>query len=653
MEPLRLFTVFHLNLAFSSIEEDRRAEVIERCYWPLLGLTRELELPIGLEASGYTLDEIHRIDPAWIGELREAITSGRCEFVGSGYAQLIGPLAPAEVNSANLRLGHRVYEDLLGMRPRIALVGEQAYSAGLVPHYDAAGYDALVMEWENPASHHPDWNPEWRYTPQPVQGTRAVETKVIWSSLIAFQKFQRYVHGDQSLEDYMSYLDAHVGNSPRSLCLYGNDAEIFDFRPGRFETEAPIVPDGEWDRIRRLMERIPESGRFVFCAPGDVLDLEGGSVAPDPLRLETATQPIPVKKQPKYNVTRWAVTGRDDLTINTFCWKIYESLRDRDATDEDWRELCYLWSSDFRTHIAPRRWTDYRNRLGLALDPLAPSSLRDTIVPADRTADPKVRLHEEGRHLTVDTQRVTVRLDSARGLAIDALWLGDASGDPAIGTLPHGYYDDVRYAADFYSGHLVLEAPGQHKVTDLSPVIPKIEQLEDRVEVTGTVATTLGPIGKKVSIFYDESRLDLEFDLHWSEIPAGSLRLGYLTLNPRAFLREELVYRTHNGGREMEAFPFGEQPFLHGRPVSFLVSASQAVGMTEGILEIGDGRSTLEVQVDKSRAAAIGLISFEPVDGTYLCRLALSLRELDETSQERRSAAEPPSTPVRISLRAR
>ena len=45
------------------------------------------------------------------------------------------------------------------------------------------------------------------------------------------------------------------------------------------------------------------------------------------LRLESPGQPIPVKKQGKYNVTRWAVTGRDDLGINTSCWRIYEALR--------------------------------------------------------------------------------------------------------------------------------------------------------------------------------------------------------------------------------------------------------------------------------------------------------------------------------------
>jgi len=62
---LRVFAFFHLNLAFSSIEEARRAEVITRCYWPLLRLA-ERHPHIGIEVSGYTLEEIARHDPAWI-----------------------------------------------------------------------------------------------------------------------------------------------------------------------------------------------------------------------------------------------------------------------------------------------------------------------------------------------------------------------------------------------------------------------------------------------------------------------------------------------------------------------------------------------------------------------------------------------------------
>ena len=36
-----------------------------------------------------------------------------------------------------------------------------------------------------------------------------------------------------------------------------------------------------------------------------------------------------VKKQSKYNPTRWALTGKDDLKINTFCWNLYEKIKNK------------------------------------------------------------------------------------------------------------------------------------------------------------------------------------------------------------------------------------------------------------------------------------------------------------------------------------
>ena len=107
-ESLHLFAVFHLNLAFSSIEENDRPLVIERCYWPLLALAAT-HGPIGIEATGYTLEEIEARDPAWVRRFRDLIQAGKAELIGSGYAQLIGPLVPAKVVAANLKIGNDVY----------------------------------------------------------------------------------------------------------------------------------------------------------------------------------------------------------------------------------------------------------------------------------------------------------------------------------------------------------------------------------------------------------------------------------------------------------------------------------------------------------------------------------------------------------------
>ena len=112
------------------------------------------------------------------------------------------------------------------------------------------------------------------------------------------------------------------------------------------------------------MQRLMADERYRLIKPSQVLELMGSPNAAQRLHLETPQDPVPVKKQEKYNLNRWAVTGRNDLAINTSCRRIYEALRkDPRCEDGRWRELCYLWSSDFRTHITEKRWLAYLQRL--------------------------------------------------------------------------------------------------------------------------------------------------------------------------------------------------------------------------------------------------------------------------------------------------
>jgi hypothetical protein len=639
---LQAFSFFHLNLAYSAIEVAQRKDVIERCYWPLLRLARARQLPFGIEVSAWTLETIAEIDPAWLAELRDLVTHGPCEFIGCGYAQLIGPLVPAEVNAANLRVGMQRYEQLLGMRPKIALVNEQAYAAGLVPLYREAGYEALIMEWNNPARAHPEWDAEWRYLPQYVCGTGDVAMPLIWNKSVSFQKVQRYVHGEMELDEYLAYVMAHQGQAVRAFPLYGNDVEVFDFRPGRYMTEAPLHAFGEWQRIDAMYAALLAQPGLEMVPPSAVLKLMDQPGAGNRLHLETAAHPVPVKKQDKYNLLRWAVTGRDDLGINTQCWRIFEAMQRSEAvTEADWAELCYLWSSDFRTHITASRWADYRERLAASAErwqaqlPVLPAT--DAVVAVDEgELDPAtsgMTVTRTGRFLEVKGSRFHVRLNCLRGLALDA-WTDLQVGEkPLCGTVHHGYYDDIQWAADYYSGHLVFESPGRAKVTDLNAVEPMVTHDQSGVTVRASIKTPLGLVEKSWHVDEARGRLSLRYRLHWSDVGMGSLRLGYVTLNPDAFDPSSLRYEAHNGGRDLETFSLSGANFDHGAPVSFLISTNQAIGMTKGLLKVGDAHAAIQLETAKSAAAAVALVMCRQVAGSYLCRLGFTLKELDDTSK--------------------
>jgi hypothetical protein len=649
---LRLFSIFHLNLAYSSIEESQRADVVRQCYWPLLRLAERTGAPLGIEASGFTLETAQAIDPSWVEALGRLVAAGRCEFVGSGYAQLIGPLVPAAVNTANLQLGNDVYTRLLGFRPAVAFVNEQAYSAGMIQHYLDASYRAIVMEWDNPARAHPAWDAEWRYFPQYACGQHGERIALIWNKAIAFQQFQRYAHDESSLEQYLGYLTGHQADAPRALAMYGNDAEIFDFRPGRYHTEASVVSGGEWARIEGVFGTLMADPRFELIPPSRVLDRMDRSEAAHELHLESAEDPTPVKKQRKYNITRWAVTGRDDLGINTACWRIHSArsgpgtagpgTRDEGPEASEWRELCELWSSDYRTHITDARWHAYQERLRGILARRGLTSAAPGARVATPLADGDAAISRDGPFLTVRTPAVTLVLNCRRGLAIQALAFGE-SDESLCGTLTHGFYDDIHWGADFYSGMMVMESPGRSKITDLNRVDPTIGRDAGALIVEASVQTELGTVIKTIRVAQDAPSVELTYRLEWKEIPIGSLRLGDITLNPRAFDRATLVYRSHNGGRLPERFPLNGTRVAHGDAVSFLVSASHAIGITEGLVEVGDRARTLRIDVDKTSAALVGMITYQPIRDTYFCRISFSAVEVDET---RRATVLTPGDPL-------
>jgi hypothetical protein len=627
---LHLFAFFHLNIMFSSIAEEQRAEVIRRCYWPLLDLAAE-HGPIGIEATGYTLEVIDALDPEWIGRCRALIAAGKVELIGSGYAQLIGPLVPARVSEENLRIGNAIYKGLLGVQPKLALVNEQAYSAGLVGLYLDAGYGAILMDWDNPGAQHPEWPCETRYLLQQAVGSDSRAIDLIWTNTVAFQKLQRFAHGDIALDDYVGYVRTQLAKTDRALCLYASDAEIFDFRPGRYKTEEKIADGGEWKMLARALGRLAQEKEFAFVAPSGVLPLTDTRDARQKLHLQSAACPVPVKKQRKYALARWAVTGRDDIAINAACQRVYEGIAAAKHDTAAWKELCYLWSSDFRTHITDSRWADFCARLRAAEEKYAPASHRKDAVPANTLRFVPANGRAESRFIDIETPMLKARLDRRRGLAIESLQFAGQPA-PVVGGLRHGHFDDIALQADWYTGDCVFEAPGEHKVTDLEWCEAHVwKDVDGDIVAHGLIATPLGPIRKTLCFDMHKPRVGFDIEFDWKEWSRGALRMGHFTLLPGAFEWTKLSLTTHNGGKEAETFSLNGHAVDHGAAVSFLVSSSYGVGMTEGWAELGDGNTHVRIDVDRATAPLLGLLTHRRAAGSVFCQLQLSALELDET----------------------
>lgn len=618
---LKFFAFFHLNLAFSAIPEEDRFKVVDRCYRPLLRLA-ERAGGVGIEATGFTIEEIARYDPAWIAGFKDLLAAGRAEFIGSGYSQMIGPLVPAAATAANLAIGNDVYRRLLGFAPQIALVNEQAYSAGLVGLYREAGYRAILMDWNNPSSFH-RWPAELQYRPVRARGTDG-DIGLFWTDTVAFQMLQRYAHGDIGLAEYLDFVRGQRGGGERLVCLYASDAEVFDYRPDRYRAEEVFDPNAgsEWDRLQAAFAALAaEKG----CTQTLLTPLLDQTETADVLTLECPECPVPVKKQRKYNLSRWAVTGRDDVALNAACERICRGLVCAGGRPDDWKELCFLWSSDFRTHITEARWAAMRTRL-------AAMEARFSSPPPPRPA--RRGASSPDRFLAIETPCIRARLDRRRGLALEDVCF--AGSPPLIGKLPLGAFADIALQADWYTGDCVFEAPGEHKVTDLEWADAKVvreggDTARGAVTVFGRIDTPKGPIHKTLRFSDTEAAVDFDIVFDWPDWGKGSLRLGMMTLLPAAWNWPQLCLFTHNGGRKPEVFALAGHDVDHGAPVSFLVSASQGLGMTEGWAALSDGQYTVRIEADRQTAPLMGLLTHRPVRGGVFCQLALSALELDDT----------------------
>jgi len=467
---MKFYSFFHCNLMFSSIETDKRKEVIQQCYWPLLQMA-DNGFTVSIEATALTLEIINDIDPEWIATLRQQIAAGRIEFIGSGYSQIIAPIVPEMVNVMNLRMGASVYEQLIGFKPAIYLINEMAFSTDLISLYHQEGIEHIIFEWNNFYKYTDGIRKELSHTP--VRLTDGKSTiNVVWADSIVFQKFQRCVHGEVETIDLISYLSHIAGPSAvQFVPVYTSDAEIFDFRPGRYKTENNRQVN-EWEKLRTLYSSLGERAEFVF-----IRDMLSDTSYTKPVIEFKPKFPVQVKKQEKYNIFRWAIGGRDNLRLNADCYRIYEHLIKTGVPNEDaWKALLLYWSSDFRTHITIPRFNEINAATSAALRQIE-SVKRGEIVSQQKA--PSFTTTEQV--IQIESESYNIRLNRKKGLVIESFQLLHEGCRPVIGQIAHGTYDDITYSNDYLSGYAICYDSVRKQHTHLFDRRETIRLLDDRI----------------------------------------------------------------------------------------------------------------------------------------------------------------------------
>jgi hypothetical protein len=591
---MNYFFVFYMNLMFSALTAEDQRTVIDRCLEPLLRLA-DKGYRYGIQISGVSLEIIAKYRPDLVAQLASAIEAGKVEFIGNGYSQIIQPLFPDKLNYKNQVIGLATYEQYLKCRPRICTINEMAYSDGSCESILSVGYEAILMEVNNIAV-----NGNRRLNRFESARTKIADSEigVLWGDTVAFQKFQKYTHGEIDLESYLDWLDRYTEGSEGTLCLYCSDAEIFGYRPARYGTEVAPTLD-EWERIERLLSHL-QSATILPSAS----ESRSGKV----IQITNSESPIVVKKQNKYNINRWAVTGRNDQELNTFCYRLLRHATDLGSSfsDQDWKGLLKLSSSDLRTHIENKRWEealqikeDFETRFGDYLG-------------SPTRYDPELRCDDE-----------FLVLDAKRGNNIIS-WPKD---NPMLGRVESGKFAKPRLMADFYSGYVVIEKLGHRKISDLD-----YEGSARNSKAYNEFRNDSGYQIKKAIVSNDIDTLNIFISISSPCRTKEQIKPCHFSLTSDHWDMKSLYYSTKLGGSTVEKFEFGAESFDQDSILNLNVVGTNGFCPTDGILIIGDKNKKLAFHLDHSRCFSLARFTYD-VDDTnqLLLRISFVVQDIDET----------------------
>jgi len=638
---MKAYLLFHLNLSFSSIDKSSHKSIIEKCYYPILHLAEQEKIKISIEASATTLEMIQSVDNNFIKLLKKLIKSNFIELIGSSYVQSIFPINNAYLNALNLKWGLDYYKKNLSSSPKIALINEMCFSEGLVDLYLASGYKSIIIDIDNINADKKDKNSlysfnRFQYIDQNIN--------ILWSDSILFQQFQRYIHGENILPEYINVIDQYIQNKVPYIPIYTNDAEVFNFRPGRFKEEKEIASD-EWEKIRKLLVFLVQEKGLIFLFPSEIINNMQKLGSNTLNSISSIENPVLVKKQPKYNINRWTLTGRADQTLNLKINRAASLMQKKiiEDSEKNIKSLLCFSSSDLRTHITQNRWNEHCSQINQfeisnALINKEPKftvkdsndiNLNDLVI-----SSPYIDL-EDKKFLHIKTKHLSLSLNLFKGMSIASLGFKKHAFKALIKTFPAGTFHEISHGVDFFSGSMLAEIPQQRlRITDLEKSEPfAITKNKDQITLVQDFIFDLFSFQKILTISLVEEKLSISYKFDRLKPFLGIIRVGNFTFDSKYFI--DTYASTKLGSNHREKFKLVDE-FDHSSPVSNLVSSSSGIPTTDGMISLYCKKNNLGLNFnfDAEKSFAIPMLKYKKIKPNNFFRLIYSLQEYDDTAKE-------------------
>jgi alpha-amylase/alpha-mannosidase (GH57 family) len=309
---MKYVSIFHANLNYAYLTPDNYEFVIREAYEMTIDTMRE-NFPgtkYVFEASGYTIEMMAKYTPDVVEKLKAAIADGSCEFMGSPYAHPMLPNFPEKDGLWSLEFSHRIYEEVLGMRP-VSFWNPECGWRNYIPRMvKDAGYKYLTGDFESYSRCEvgPEGTPQrpeiyekeapkeknfynfdfkydlpaddyaLHYPFNHVKGLESDELRVFLRSDRICQYAVRYFMGmdGYSHEEYLKtidrYSDDRDGMGEGALVIFADDAEYIGTN-GWFRLKYQNEPDNVFEKVPDAQQKlidlvtaVQERGEFVTFA---------------------------------------------------------------------------------------------------------------------------------------------------------------------------------------------------------------------------------------------------------------------------------------------------------------------------------------------------------------------------------------------------
>ena len=630
------YLFFHLNLFFSSLPENKRKEVIKKCYWPLLNLIDKSDFNIGIEITGWTLNEINKLDQKWIILFKKLLLQKKTYLIGSSYTQAIFPLVPNEVNIFNINYGKRIYKKILNQVPKIAYVNEQCFSKSVVDLYKSQKYQTIIMDWDC-IKNNKKIPKQFKFYPQKLKGNKST-INVIWNSSANFQNFQKTIHSKLSVLEYFKIFEKTNRFKEGIINIYGSDAEIFDFRLKRFENETIILNQNpsEWQKIYEVLNEFKKK-KFNLLNLDHMNKIDFNSkFQKNLIDISSFENILSTKKQAKYNPLRWFVGGQDNYTINTACWRIFLNSKKNINT---LKKLCYYWSSDFRTHIEKKRYKKFFTKIKKEEKKLIKKNYVDEILRNKFSLKRnKYLLENNDNTIYYNDSKCFFEFDKERGLTLKSFGLiKDQLRYSYLTRYNQGYYLNDKLNADFYNGHNVVEN-SYVKFSDLD------QRGDVNISKKNNFIIFSNKFHKKDIIYFEkkwyfdtrEKVMYLHNKVRTSAETFLTVRCNHFNLNHKNFDINKLKFSTKNGGKYKEIFYLKESKnFQHDEILSPRFTSKNCFGNTGGNINFCDDKSEINFRIFNEVGISAPMLSFQKdKNNSYFLRLLMSFKENNDVKND-------------------